>query len=44
MPDRRFVSTMELDGFGWKLTGLRVIQVDPSKRLAKLEGRAPELR
>ncbi len=34
--DRRYVSVMELDGFGWKLTGLRVITVDPSKRLAEL--------
>jgi hypothetical protein len=44
MPDRHFVSVMELDGFGWKLTGLRVITVDPAKRLTELEGRAAEVR
>ncbi len=43
-PDRHFVSVMELDGLGWKLTGLRVIQVDPAKRLAELEGRSAKLR
>ncbi len=38
-PDRRFVSVMELDGMGWKLTSLRVIAVDPAKRLAELEAK-----
>lgn len=44
VPDRRFVSVMELDGFGWKLTSLRVITVDPAKRLVELEGRAADVR
>jgi hypothetical protein len=35
---RRYVSTMELIDYQWKLTGLRVIAVDPrAERLAKLE-------
>ena len=37
--DRRYVSVMELDGLGWKLTGLRVIAVDPAQRLAELEAK-----
>ena len=44
VPDRRYVSVLELDGLGWKLTGLSVITVDPTKRLAELEGLAAELR
>ena len=40
-PDRRYVSTMDLDGFGWKLTGLRVVSVDPTKRLAELQKAQP---
>ena len=44
VPDRHFVSVMELDGFGWKLTGLRVISVDPAKRLVELQGRAADVR
>jgi Protein of unknown function (DUF2939) len=35
--DRRYVSVMELDGLTWKLTRLRIIAVDPAKRLAELE-------
>jgi hypothetical protein len=35
--DRRYVSVMELDGLTWKLTRLRIISVDPAKRLAELE-------
>ena len=35
--DRHYVSVMELDGLGWKLTGLRVTSADTSKRVAKLE-------
>lgn len=44
IPDRRFVSVMELDGLSWKLTGLRVITVDPAKRLAELERQDRSLR
>jgi Protein of unknown function (DUF2939) len=39
-PERRYVSTMELIGFDWKLTALRVITVDASERLAELAARA----
>ena len=39
-PERRYVSTMELIGFDWKLTALRVINVDASERLAELAARA----
>jgi hypothetical protein len=39
-PERRYVSTMELIGFDWKLTALRVITVDASERLAELIGRS----
>lgn len=39
-PERRYVSTMELMDFGWKLTSLRVITVDASGRLAELTARA----
>jgi Protein of unknown function (DUF2939) len=42
--DRRYVSVMELDGFGWKLTGLRVIAIDPAKRLAELQAKAASVR
>jgi Protein of unknown function (DUF2939) len=38
---RRYVSTMELIDYQWKLTGLRVIAVDDrAERLAKLEAEA----
>ncbi len=39
-PERRYVSTMELIDYGWKLTALRVITVDASDRLAELTARA----
>jgi hypothetical protein len=39
-PERRYVSTMELIGFDWKLTALRVVTVDASDRLAELESKA----
>jgi Protein of unknown function (DUF2939) len=39
-PERRYVSTMELIDYGWKLTTLRVITVDASERLADLTARA----
>lgn len=38
--DRRFISVMELDGLGWKLTGLRVVSLDAAKRLAELSRQA----
>jgi Protein of unknown function (DUF2939) len=38
-PERRYVSTMELIGFDWKLTALRVITVDAGERLAELAAR-----
>lgn len=44
MPDRRYVSVLELDGLGWKLTGLSVVSVDAAKRLAGLEGEDSALR
>ncbi len=44
VPDRRYVSVLELDGLGWKLTGLSVVIADPAKRLADLEGSAAEVR
>jgi len=44
VPDRRYVSVLELDGLGWMLTGLSIVTVDPAKRLADLEGFATEVR
>lgn len=35
--DRRYVSVMELDGLGWKLTELSVVSRDATGRLADLE-------
>ena len=39
-PERRYVSTMELIGFDWKLTALRVITVEASALLVELEAKA----
>lgn len=36
--DRRYVSVMQLQGLGWRLTELRVISTDPAKRVANLIG------
>lgn len=38
--DRRFISVMELDGLGWKLTALRVVSLDATQRLAELARQA----
>jgi hypothetical protein len=42
--DRRYVSVLELDGYTWKLTGLRVVVVNATGRLAELEGQAKQTR
>jgi hypothetical protein len=39
-PERRYVSTMELIDYSWKLTALRVITVDANGRLAEMTARA----
>jgi hypothetical protein len=38
--DRRYISTMELVGYQWKLTAVRILSVDAAARLAELEARA----
>jgi Protein of unknown function (DUF2939) len=39
-PERRYVSTMELIDYGWKLTALRVTTVEARPRAAALAGQA----